>query len=70
MVSDVTIQFHRSQWWHLTEEAQQLISAYCGPVYPDANDVITITVGEERWREIEKANQQQSPREGRKGRRK
>lgn len=50
---DMTIKFHRSQWDNLPDEARQLISAYCGPLWPDAKGVLTMVISERRWAEIQ-----------------
>ena len=51
---DLTIQFHRSQWDNLPVDVQVWIGRLCGPLYPDAKGVLTMTLSEERWAEIQR----------------
>lgn len=50
---DLTIRFHRTQWENLPYEAQRLISQYVGPLFPDAQGVLTMVLSVERWAEIQ-----------------
>jgi len=54
-MADVTIKFHGSQWDNLPYDVRRRISAYCGPLWPDAKGVIVMTMDERRWAEIQAA---------------
>jgi hypothetical protein len=49
---DVTITIRQSDYYALPLDTQQLISLYCGPLYPDNRGVLTMVVSEQRWLEI------------------
>lgn len=51
--TDTTIRFRRSQWHALPERAKIYIGQLCGPLYPDRDGVLTLTVSVTRWAEIE-----------------
>lgn len=62
-MADVTIQFHQTQWHNLSYDVHRMISLYVGPLYPDQNGVLTMTLSESRWAEIQAAMTRESKTE-------
>ena len=61
-IPDLTIRFHRSQWDELPEAAKVLIGTYCGPLWPDADGVLTMVVSEMAWAAISACIEENKPR--------
>jgi len=55
MTGDLTITFRSSDFHTLPLAAQQLIGMLVGPLFPDAQGMVTMELSELRWSEIQAA---------------